>query len=398
MWTQGTRDEAEGQAGAGAAEAAQGNEGAAEVGHSTSNGTSAADQAEERLAAAFAAHSGSPPPSPPPSATPPLAEPKFAPLGGPVRAAPGPAGQPGTWAPPTLGEAGPQHGQERDGRGRNMVLGVAAAALLLIAGGVGAALVLGGSGNASAQEAVANAAAQTNAQSADMSLSIDASILGMHENVSANGSFDFAHKLGTMTTTIPVNGTQYSEQEIIDGSTIYVNVGNLTGGLAPAKPWVSEDVGQVGNSSQLNTLDPTSMLRQLQSAGGTVTTVGPTTYDGTSVTEYAGTLPASVMMGEIGKLPASLQQGVSGLNLPDMHMDIYVTQDNLLKALSMPSYSISLGGQTMSMQMTMVLSNYGTTVNVTPPPADQVQPLPQLGGGGGGLGNSGSTGSTSSSV
>jgi hypothetical protein len=50
----------------------------------------------------------------------------------------------------------------------------------------------------------------------------------------------------------------------------------------------------------------------------------------------------------------------------------------------------------MTMQMTMVLSNYGTTVNVTPPPADQVQPLSQLGSGG--LGNSGSTGSTSSSV
>ena len=258
--------------------------------------------------------------------------------------------------------------------------GIAAAALVLVAGGVSTAVVLGGSGNASAQEAVATAAAQTmNSQSADMSMSIDVSILGMHENVSANGAMDFAHKVGTMTMTIPVNGQQYTEQEIIDGSTVYVNIGGLGGGLAPAKPWVSENVGQLGNSSGLNTLDPTSMLQQLQTAGGTVTSLGQTTYDGTSVTEYAATLPASAMMGEIGKLPSSLQQGVSGLNLPDMHMNIYVTQDHLLKALSVPSYSVSFSGQTMSMDMTMVLSNYGIPVNVTPPPADQVEPLSQLG-------------------
>jgi hypothetical protein len=115
------------------------------------------------------------------------------------------------------------------------------------------------------------------------------------------------------------------------------------------------------------------------------------------VTEYAATLPSSALMGDIGKLPSSLQQGVAGLNLPDMHMNIYVTQDNLLKALSVPSYSVSVSGATLSMDMTLVLSNYGTPVTVTPPPADQVQPLSQFGGGLGGLGNSGTTGSTGNS-
>jgi hypothetical protein len=334
----------------------------------------------------------------PPSHVPLAAPTSFAPLGAPVHrvaaTTAAPTGQPGTWAPPTVGGAGPQHAR-RDRRGRNVMFGIAAAALVLIAGGVSTAVVLGGSGNASAEEAVATAATQTNAQSADMSMSIDVSFMGLHENVSANGSFDFAHKLGTMTMTIPVNGTQYSEQEIMDGSTVYVNVGGLSNGLAPTKPWISVPTSQLNSSgSALNTMDPTSLLQQLQSSGGTVTSLGPTTYQGTSVTEYAATLPASAMMGEIGKLPSSLQQSVSGLNLPDMHMNIYVTQDNLLKALSVPSYSVSFSGQSMSIGMTMVLSNYGTTVNVTPPPADQVQPLSQLGGG---LGNSGSTGSTGNS-
>jgi outer membrane lipoprotein-sorting protein len=311
----------------------------------------------------------------------------------PVPAAP--AVGPGAWAPSAVGAAGPQHAGRPSHR-RRAAFGVAAAALVLVAGGISAVLVLGGSGNASAEEALANAATQTNAQSADMSMSIDMTVLGMHENVSANGAFDFAHKLGTMTMTIPVNGTKYSEQEILDGSTVYVNVGGLSNGLAPAKPWVSVDASQLGNSSgAFNTLDPTSMLQQLQKSGGTVTSLGPTNYDGTSVTEYTATLPASAMMGEIGKLPASMQQGMSGMNLPDMHMNIYVTQDNLLKALSVPSYSVSYAGQTLSMAMSMVLSNFGTAVDVTPPPADQVEPLSQLGGG---LGNSGSSGNSGASI
>jgi hypothetical protein len=267
-------------------------------------------------------------------------------------------------------------------------------ALVLVGGGLGAALVLGASGGAAAQEAVANAAAQTmSSQSADMSLSIDVSVLGMQESVTANGAFDFAQKAGTMTMTIPVNGSQFSTQEIIIGSTIYVNMSGLSGGLAPSRPWISESDNQ-SNSSGTG-LDPTAMLQQLQTAGGTVTSLGQTTYDGTAVTEYAATLPSSAMMGDIGQLPSSLQQSVSGLNLPDMHMNIYVTQDNLLKAIELPSYSVSFSGQTVSMDMKLVLSNYGTQVNVTPPPADQVQPLSAFGGG---LGNSGSTGGTGSSV
>jgi hypothetical protein len=382
VWTQGARPEG--------AEEVVGNAGA------SSDVTDASDRADRHPATIIPGA----PAVPPIADVAPAAESSFAPLGAPVQpvsVAAAPDVPSGEWAPPTLGATGPQHAR-RDRRARHVMYGIAAAALVLVAGGVSTAVVLGGSGDASAQEAVATAAAQTmNSQSADMSMSIDVSILGMHENVSANGAMDFAHKVGTMTMTIPVNGQQYTEQEIVDGSTVYVNIGGLGGGLAPTKPWVSVPTGQLNNSSSgLNTLDPTSMLQQLQTAGGTVTSLGQTTYDGTSVTEYAATLPASAMMGEIGKLPSSLQQGVSGLNLPDMHMNIYVTQDHLLKALSVPSYSVSFSGQTVSMDMTLVLSNYGVPVNVTPPPADQVQPLSQLGGGLGSSGSTGTTGSTGS--
>jgi hypothetical protein len=378
VWTQGTRPAPEG------AEVRR-----PDTPTSTPTATETAadpvDAADARLEAAFARAGKVPPPDTPPAAeADPVADPRlFAPLGAPVRVQP-------VRAPKR------RAGRRQARRARKAATGVVAA-LVLLAGGASMAFLLVGSGSAAAQEAVANAAAQTmNSQSADMSLSMDVSVLGLQQSVSANGAFDFAQNVGTMTMTIPVNGQQYSEQEIIDGSTAYVNVGNLVPGLAPSRPWVSEDVSQAGNSgSGLNAMDPTDMLQQLQTSGGSVTSLGLTTYDGTSVTEYQATLPSSALMGDIGTLPPSMQQGVSGLNLPDMQMDIYVTQDNLLKALVLPSYSVSFSGQTMTMDMTLVLSNYGTPVTVTPPPADQVQSLSQLGGG---LGNSGSTGNTGTSI
>jgi hypothetical protein len=327
------------------------------------------------------------------------AVPSFAPLGTPVRPA---VTTPGPGATQTVGAAAtPGSGHQGRGRGRHRVaFGVSAAAVTLIVAGLASVFTLGGggtSGQASAAEAVVTAATQTiNANSADVSMSMRASATGTDESLSASGSFDFAQKTGTMTMTIPTAGQQFSEQEIIDGSTIYVNVSGLDTGLDPSKPWVSVPVDQSDSSStDISTLDATALLHQLQSVGGSVTSLGQTDYDGTGtlVTEYQTTLPASALEASMGALPSASGQNTSGLDLPDMTIDVYVTQDDLLKALVVPTYSFDFVGETVSVEMTLTFSNFGTPVNVTPPPADQVQPLPVCGC----ENNSGSTGNTGNS-
>ncbi len=305
-----------------------------------------------------------------------------------------PSLSPAGWAQPTAtaGTGGRKHR-------RLAALGIGAAALVLVGGGLATALILGQSGNASAEEAVATAAAQTlNAQSADVSLSMDMSFMSVHETITGTGAFDYPHHMGTMTMMLPIGGTQHTEQAIYDGTTIYVNVGDLSAGLPSGKEWISENISQIesaaggvgGGATSFG--DPAAMLQRLQSVGGTVTSLGPTTYAGTPVTEYAATLPASVLDGEIGQLPASIQKDMSGVHIPDITMDAYITSDNLLKAIHMPM-SFSDAGQSVSMDMTMSFSNYGTPVTVTPPPADQVEPLGQFPGDLG-SGDSGSTGNT----
>jgi hypothetical protein len=153
-------------------------------------------------------------------------------------------------------------------------------------------------------------------------------------------------------------------------------------------------VDQSDSSGDVSTLDATAILHQLQSVGGSVTPLGQTAYEGTTVTEYEATLPPSALESGMGALTSSSGQNALGLDLPDMNIDVYVTQDGLLKALVVPTYSFDIAGQTISVEMTLTFSNYGTVVNATPPPADQVEPFPQYVGG---LGNSGSTGNSGSS-
>jgi hypothetical protein len=311
----------------------------------------------------------------------------------------GPAVPPGPWAPPAEG-AQTATGQ-RNGHRRRAALALCAAALVLVAGGIGATLTLGQSNNASASEAVAQAATQTiNAQSADMSMSMNLSLLGQQESFSGSGAFDFAHHTGSMTISYPVQGTPITEQAIYDGSTVYVNLGSMFGGLTQGKQWVSADLSQFQSAgsaaSGLNAFgDPAAMLQQLQSIGGTVTSRGPATYDGTSVTHYAVSIPPSALLKQMGPLSSSVQKGLSAVNLPTINADVYITGDGLLKAMHMPM-SFSAAGQSVSMDLTMSFSNYGTPVSVTPPPASEVIPLSQLGNGLGGLGG-GNTGSTGNS-
>jgi hypothetical protein len=337
--------------------------------------------------------------------TTPQPDPLAAPLGGPV-----------AWAPPPGVAPQPPPVAPRRRRRTGVVIGsIAAGVLVLGALGAGAAFVVGGHHDAAATEAITTAASKTlAAQSADMSMTMDISVLGHDVKMTGTGSFDFANQQGTFTVNMPAGtlGQALTEQVLYDGQTVYVDVGSLVdtlGGAASVlggKQWVSVDTSQFGSGNAsalgggLDTFgNPAAMLQQLQSEGGTVTTVGPTTYDGTAVTEYSVALPPSDIEKGMGQLPSSVQHALSGVTPPNIDAKVYVASGNLLKAIDLP-ISFSFGGQTLSEDMTMSFSNFGTPVSVTPPPASEVVPFSQIAGGllgGSGLGSLGNSGNTGNS-
>jgi Protein of unknown function (DUF2510) len=281
----------------------------------------------------------------------------------------------------------------------------AVASALVIVGALGGLGVydVGLHSEAAATEAVTTAASQSlNAKSADMSFTMTFSGLGLHEQLTGQGAFDYADDVGTVTVNVPVGGQQQSEQVIDDGGTVYVSLGGLLGQLALGKSWVSASPGQLssgggelgGGFSQWD--DPGGMLQQLQQAGATVTSDGATTFDGTPVTEYSVTLPSSAIQKDLGSLPSSLQQVASGLSLPNLTEKVYVESGSLLRGIDIP-FSFAVTGKTFSMDMQMEFSNYGTPVTVTPPPASEVMPFNEFGAIAGNSGNSGNAGNSGSS-
>jgi Protein of unknown function (DUF2510) len=287
-------------------------------------------------------------------------------------------------------------------RRRGLALGVAA---ILVAGAIaGVGFYVFGHSEAAATEAVTTAASQTlDAKSADMSLSMTMSGLGLNEQITGQGAFDFPDQTGTFTVNVPTGGQTTSEQIIEDAGTVYVGLGGLIGSVAPGKSWISASPGQLssGSGSGLGGgvtqwSDPSQMLQQLQASGATVASDGPTTYDGTAVTEYSVTLPPSYFSKYLGSLPSSLQQVTSELQLPNLTEKVYIEPGNLLRAVDMP-FSFGVMGKTFSMDVQMSFTNYGTPVTVTPPPASEVIPYTQFGGIAGNSGNSGDSGSSGNS-
>ena len=302
-----------------------------------------------------------------------------------------------------------------------------AAAALVVGGpvGVGTLVVFGEHGTAAASEAVSQAVTQSlNEKSADVTLDMSLSMGDMNEHMTGSGAFDFGDKTGSFTMNIPegdVPGqatTQLDEQLIMDGSTVYVGLPSMINQVMPGKSWISLDLSQYtsgagGLSSGAGSFeDPTAFLRQLQSNGATVTSLGPTTFGGSAVTEYSVTIPTSTLepdlwgLGGTGSgasgdtgLSSSLQKMTAGMLPPTVTEKVYITDANLLKGVDVP-LSLSLLGKSMSEDMTVTYSNYGVPVTVTPPPADQVATLQQFesaagaSDGSGGLGNSGNTANT----
>ncbi len=296
---------------------------------------------------------------------------------------------------------------------RAMVLSGIAAAVLVVGGivGVSSYVVLGGHSSAAASEPIAKAATQSlNEQTADMSLDIEISAAGMNEHITGSGAFDFTTHSGTVSVSVPAGDEQISEQVIEDSSTVYVSMPSQVSELLPGKSWVSVDANTFasgndnGLGAEFNGIeDPAGMLHQLQSQGDPVNSLGPTTYDGASVSEYSVSIPLSQLEKDLGQLPADDRQLPSGMLPSTISEKVYIDGNGLLRGVVVP-ISFSLAGHSLSETVQVSYSNYGTPVSVTAPPADEVATLEQFeaaagssgdsGLGGLGSGDTGDTGNT----
>jgi hypothetical protein len=100
--------------------------------------------------------------------------------------------------------------------------------------------------------------------------------------------------------------------------------------------------------------------------------VGTDTIDGEQMTHYTTSVdPSSKLDGLPAAERAQVRKALSRLGMQSVPIDVWVDGQGLLRRMRM-SLGFGQALQGASMTMTLDLHDFGTTVDVTAPPADEV--------------------------
>ncbi|HXQ44067.1 MAG TPA: hypothetical protein VN816_05480 [Acidimicrobiales bacterium] len=260
-----------------------------------------------------------------------------------------------------------------------VVLGVAVVILLV----VGAVVVFGGSKSASAEVTDAVNSALQNG-TAHVSLTISGKADGTSLSGTGSGKIDFTNSALAVQMTIGADGQQVGLTAIYLGGVIYETLPGLAA-IAHGKTWLSLDLSALQKAEAQDPSteglgnNPDVMLQMLAQQGNTVVPLGPSTDDGVAVNGYAVTVKPSSITEQLKKanLPAWMQRSVAGLKVHAIALKVFVDHAGMLRSFETQlSESTSTGA--LSFDESLAFSDYGTPVNVTAPPADQVETFEQL--------------------
>jgi hypothetical protein len=104
-----------------------------------------------------------------------------------------------------------------------------------------------------------------------------------------------------------------------------------------------------------------------------VTTVGHESLDGASTTHYRATIELDQLAGKLGGSVGQVayDELVSKGAPSSVPVDVWVGDDGLVRRVSLDD-SVTVSGQTATLKFQLDVSDYGTAVNVSAPPSDQV--------------------------
>jgi hypothetical protein len=226
---------------------------------------------------------------------------------------------------------------------------------------------------------VAAAATKTaNAGGAKLSMTVGVTADGQNFDVSANGVFD--QDQGDLTMNLP-GGLGAAELRYLQESgdpVVYMNMPSLSSRLPGGQSWIRLDLEKAGQSAgvDLNQLmgqanqNPADVLELLR-ASGSAQEVGPETVNGESTTHYQATIDLAKAADQLDGRAQQMVQSLIAQGAPSsIPVDVWVGDDGLVRKLTMDE-NLSAQGRSAEVKLDLELSDYGTDVNVTAPPADQ---------------------------
>lgn len=270
------------------------------------------------------------------------------------------------------------------------------AALALVAAGCGG----GGTSSVTPLELVANAATKTTkADSARFTMTVTSTVGPIGPiTITANGVSDNSTHSAKMSMDLSSiaqlvgsaagDASQWKGDVIVDGATAgdvvaYMRLPAVSKLVPGAKQWLKLDMNALAKMkgvdfSQLlqaaGSQDPTQALQMIQSVGD-VKKVGTEQIDGVDTTKYSGTLDPQKLVkkfanGQLGRI-------VRQMGTTPIPVTVWVDGDGYVRRLD-ESMSAKTPTGTMDVKVDVGLSDFGTTVDVTPPPADQTTDVAQL--------------------
>ena len=205
----------------------------------------------------------------------------------------------------------------------------------------------------------------------------------------AQGAFDYVNSKGRMTVNLgklPVaaGSDAGSVNVVFDESVIYMKLPGLQESLPTSKPWVRIDVKELqrqsGGASQFNAFgqaDPSQYLQFLQGAGK-VERLGSETVRDAETTHYKTVVDLRKAVRQApAEMRSTLTQAIEASGAKDVPVNAWIDSEGLLRRVR---YSYGGPDQTgsLSSSITVDFYDFGSTVEASPPPADQVTDLADI--------------------
>ena len=248
----------------------------------------------------------------------------------------------------------------------------------------------GGGGVAQAIDPVAAAATKTeDAGGVKLQMTFTADSAGKSVTVTGNGAFEKSQ--GSMDFDF---GRLFEQADLQTGAdqsarvvfltesgdpVLYLRIPFLSALLPSGKSWIRLDLQKAGNVLGVDvekelgngaTQNPTDALRLLESQGA-FTDVGKETVDGVDTTHYSGTIDLQ-KAGAAHGVPSDVVQRLIAAGAPnEFPIDAWVDGAGYLRRI-VETYDGASGSQSVSTKVTIDLSDYGTNVDVSAPPSDEV--------------------------
>ncbi len=287
-----------------------------------------------------------------------------------------------------------------------MLAGVLCAALLVVAGACGSpgANSSGGqkqkpSGNGSASLNAVRVAYKTTASAKTAKVNLVEKVSGLQGRdvrITATGVTDFADKTSRFTMNLPRMG-DFEVRQV--GGKVYEKFPkSLRARMPGKKPWVVIDLDkmyrqQYGISSfsgmQGAASDPTGQLQYLRGASDSVKKVGEEKVRGVPAIHYKATLDLKKSIKEQGgNLKQAYKKLESQIGTSKLPVDVWLDGKGRIRRYEMEMPLPNMGGTTSpqsgsvggrgSISIVEEVYDFGTPVNVSPPPASQTVDMSKL--------------------